>query len=441
MIASIAILIYFLLRKSEKMRLYWLIFVSLILLGQWNWQSVVCIIINIVATFLIGIKIGNAQTKRTRYFLATFGILTQVATLIFIKLISFSSSSSQYETTLIVSTIYIGSSFYILQNISYLVEIYRNNISAESSLLYYFTYSIYFPKLLLGPIERYDKFSNELKTWKSPIQPSRSLYLISMGLFKKLVISARVMGFYHEMQASYVKGQPLLVFASTAFLGLIVLYCDFSAYMNIGQGISLAFGIELTENFNCPYYAKNPVEYWQRWHITLTNWMRDYVYYPIMLASKNIYIAIFITFGAVGLWHGFKKELFLWGIAWGFFQIIYILTRNKFKLIKRIPIQLQNFIGIILTISTAAFIGLYTYHTIFFKRELVNVHSWVDSRGLSLYASNYYLFIFIGLMVTLETLNNKNKSNSFYINSSFLLIFLTSVFMTSSSYLFYYMRL
>ena len=141
------------------------------------------------------------------------------------------------------------------------------------------------------------------------------------------------MSFYQQMRESYPEGTPMFVYWTIAVLGYVTLYVDFSAYMNIGQGVSLLFGIELEENFNRPYMSASPVEYWKRWHMTLSNWVKEYIYYPVLLKFKNINLAIFVSFMLVGAWHGFKKELFFWVLSWCLYQAIYIYLKDK-KIIK-----------------------------------------------------------------------------------------------------------
>jgi D-alanyl-lipoteichoic acid acyltransferase DltB (MBOAT superfamily) len=227
----------------------------------------------------------------------------------------------------------LGLSYYTLQTISYLVDVYRGQLKPESDLVNFALYLAYFPKLLAGPIERARTFLPKLD------QPRRvdnrviaeSVLLIFVGLVRKLVIAdtlaASFLSDVFEIPAKYTP--PELVFWLVIYA--FTLYNDFAGYTDIVRGISGFFGIDLSPNFRAPYFSRNFTEFWKRWHITLSEWLRDYIYYPIRRALSrsnsssrslaNLVVPPLITMLVSGMWHGFSLNMMLWGGLHGFYQI------------------------------------------------------------------------------------------------------------------------
>jgi len=417
---------------NSRIKFNLLLIASLGYLTFWSWQAVLLVVGN---SLLVA---GLAKKIYKNKFILFLGIVIQVSLIVSSRLLFEFKSNEIYQAFIFNSIWFIGVSYYSLQNISYLVDSYfekDNELSWKEILIS----NIYFPKLLVGPIEKPRILSSKIMNPKN-IDIWRSLYLISLGVFKRLVISVRIMSFYQQMRESYPEGTPMFVYWTIAVLGYVTLYVDFSAYMNIGQGVSLLFGIELEENFNRPYMSASPVEYWKRWHMTLSNWVKEYIYYPVLLKFKNINLAIFVSFMLVGAWHGFKKELFFWVLSWCLYQAIYIYLKDK-KIIKMSENYLIRFLYVFLNFNIVAFIGLYSYYLMFFKFEKPIWNVFLDAQGAFLYRENYLLGVFILILLVLENINSKIKSDLFYINASVFLVFLNAVYMFSSSYLFYYMRI
>lgn len=242
--AFLSVGITFLAKKNQKTRLGIIILCGFLFLLKWNWQSALLALMNALLIYWIGQKIETETSQTKRKFLTAGTIVFQILVLFTVRIFSTFSQKPNYETTLVSTTLFIGVAYYALSNISYAIEVYRSNIPAERSAIHFLAYSLYFPKLLLGPIEKYQSFQTRLINPDFTNRSAPALYLISLGLFKKLVISTRIMSFYNEMQASYNGGQPIIVYLTTAVLGFFVVYSDFSAYMNIGQAFSLLLGIE-----------------------------------------------------------------------------------------------------------------------------------------------------------------------------------------------------
>ncbi|MDE6386440.1 MAG: MBOAT family protein [Lachnospiraceae bacterium] len=220
----------------------------------------------------------------------------------------------------------VGISFYILQALGYVFDVYRGETYAEKNFLRYALFVSFFPQLVAGPIER---SKNLLTQLAKPVRLSwhdfcKGLLLIVYGLFCKMVIADRiaiVVNTVYDDSASY----PGMYIAYAAFLFSFQIYCDFYGYSTIARGSSLLFGIKLTDNFNAPYYSGSVKEFWRRWHISLSSWFRDYLYIPLGGNRKGEVrkeCNLLFVFGVSGLWHGASVSFIVWGFLNGLYQVI-----------------------------------------------------------------------------------------------------------------------
>ena len=220
----------------------------------------------------------------------------------------------------------IGISFYIFQTISYLVDVYRGEIRAEKDFGIYAVYISFFPKVMQGPIERGKKLLPQLHTCQSfqYNQASYGLKLMAWGYFKKLVLADGLSVYVNQVYNNLPSYQGFSLILATFFFA-IQLYCDFSGYTDIALGSAKILGINLTQNFRAPYFASSIKDFWGRWHISLSSWLRDYIYIPLggNRVGKIRHAAnIMITFLISGLWHGASWNYILWGGIHGAYQII-----------------------------------------------------------------------------------------------------------------------
>lgn len=219
-----------------------------------------------------------------------------------------------------------GISFFAFQGISYVVDVYRGQLKARTSLLDVALFKAFFPQLVAGPIER---GTHLLPQVENPRVLRLDLvadgfFLIVWGFFKKLVIADNVAVIANKVFVLEQPGFPVLWAGVFAFC--IQIFADFSAYTDIARGTGKLFGINLIENFRHPYLAQTPADFWRRWHISLSTWFRDYVYIPLggnrrgkLFETRNI----MITFLLSGLWHGASWNFVLWGAYWGLLIVIY----------------------------------------------------------------------------------------------------------------------
>lgn len=235
----------------------------------------------------------------------------------------------------------IGISYYSLKAISYLVEVYRGKIKAEKSLVSYSTYLLFFPQIIAGPIDTPDSFLEQIN------QPlvyreeniKKAIVLIATGYMKKLAIANLVAGYVDTIYTSTESRNGLSCLFG-AVLYSMQIYCDFSGYSDISIGVSALFGIQVERNFNCPYLAVSIKDFWRRWHISLSSWLRNYIYIPCGGNKKGTVAKIrntIITFLLSGLWHGAAFTYVFWGIYHGILNCFCkkIVTETKPSGIRR----------------------------------------------------------------------------------------------------------
>ena len=290
--------------------------------------------------FLSGKVINHNKSGRKKLFLAS-GIILVTLILAFFK---YYNSFNQYlvntffsESKQLLPVIYIllpvGLSFHTFQVISYMIEVYRGNIKPEENFYVFSLYVLFFPQLVAGPIERPQNLIPQFReqhTFNFNNFKSGAI-LMAFGFFKKVVIADRlgmvVDGSYNS--AAGQTGSELLI--ATLFYSL-QLYCDFSAYSEIAVGSAKIMGFKLTDNFNTPYFSKSITEFWTRWHISLSTWLRDYLFLPIAFKSIRVlktkifdikpevwsYLAAtMITMFIAGIWHGDTGAFAMWGLLHG----------------------------------------------------------------------------------------------------------------------------
>lgn len=224
----------------------------------------------------------------------------------------------------------IGLSFHTFQSLSYVVEVYRGHQKPIHDLTTYATYVMFFPQLVAGPIERpqnllhqfderhdfdYDRVTSGLKR-------------MAWGFFKKLVVADRLALYVNDVYGSPTSANGLQLTIATVFFAYQI-YCDFSGYSDIAIGSARVLGFRLMENFHNPYHATSIPEFWRRWHISLSTWFRDYVYYPMggnRVAKPRWYLNLMVTFGVSGLWHGANWTFVVWGLLNGTYLVLSAAT-------------------------------------------------------------------------------------------------------------------
>ena len=274
-----------------------------------------------------------AQVKRKKRTLL-FAVIWNIGTLCVLKYTGFvfdsissvlAAAGLSWRLPGVQFLLPLGLSFYTFQTVGYVVDVYRGKYAPDQSLPRYMLFVSFFPQIIQGPISRYDQLAHQLYEGHAfdYTRVTMGLQLILWGLIKKLVLADRLILVSNMIFENYLNYAGFTMFAGGAVYGMYM-YADFSGGIDMVRGISQVFGIELTSNFERPYFAASLSEFWRRWHITLGAWMRDYVFYPVSLSKAfgrlgkktkkwfgtqtgkviPTYLATFLTFMLVGIWQG-----------------------------------------------------------------------------------------------------------------------------------------
>lgn len=306
-----------------------LFIVSIILYASFGWQSLFYIFFSILTSFFA------AKYLQGKYKKLVLGItlIANLAILVFMKFVPYTNFSILVP---------LGISYYTLQVVSYLIDVYKQKYDPEKNFFLYALYITYIPHLFIGPISRYQDMKKRLLT-KHKITPDyfiNGLLRVGWGLMKKFVIAGRT-----AILISTISGNTTEYTGAYALFAMIIysinLYADFSGGIDIVMGVSKMLGIHLKENFDSPYFSQTVQEFWRRWHISLSSWLKDYVYIPLGGNRKGTFrknINLLITFVVSGLWHGVNY------IVWGLFHGILVMFGDKMKTKWKILNRLLTFL-------------------------------------------------------------------------------------------------
>lgn len=334
----IVFFIYFVL--PSRIRYLWLLAASYFFYMRTDFRYLSLLVTITLFSYGSGIAIEWSKTHISSIFskgILVFAIICNLGILGYFKytnfvlgnlneIMTFLHISKQYPLTDTLLTL--GISFIIFQSISYTIDIYREIIPVEKNIFKFALYLAFFPKLISGPIER---AGDILKQIHNPVPFSlqnlkEGLCLILMGLFYKLVFSDNIAAIINPVFVSYEDYSGIQI-ALSLILFLLQLYGDFNGYSYIALGSAKALGFQLSNNFEAPFYSESVSEFWRRWHITLNNWFRDYLYIPLG-GSRNgtlrTCLNTFIVFLLSGLWHGAEWTYLIWGALNG----CYVVAEN-----------------------------------------------------------------------------------------------------------------
>lgn len=246
----------------------------------------------------------------------------------------------------------IGISFYTFQTMSYTIDVYRGNVTAQHNLISFGMYVCMFPQLIAGPIVRYSDIQNEINTRKTSISLCASgMQRFLLGLGKKVLLANQIGALWDEISSLQTGDLSMALAWLGALSYTFQIYFDFSGYSDMAIGLGEMFGFHFPENFNYPYESKSITEFWRRWHMTLSGWFREYVYIPLGGNQKgparqifNLLIVWFLT----GLWHGAGWNFILWGLY--FFVLLTLEKLFLLNVLNRLPSFLQRLYALFLIV-------------------------------------------------------------------------------------------
>lgn len=328
----------------QKYRYLWLLVASYYFYMQWNPAYIFLLLSSTLITYVGGLVLEKTVTERKRKICLFICLVINLAVLGYFKyanlfmgylnkaIVIAGHEEIPWDNAIILP---VGISFFTLQALGYLIDVYRKDIYAEHNFFRYALFISFFPQLVAGPIER---SKNLLKQLAVPYRFSyenlrRGLMIMLYGFFLKVVIADRTAIFVDAVynNANAYPGFYILV---ATVLFAIQIYCDFYGYSTIAKGTALTMGIKLMDNFNAPYFSKSIKEFWRRWHISLSTWFRDYLYIPLGGNRKGIvrkYANLMIVFAVSGLWHGASLSFVIWGVLHGLYQVLGGLFRSFYK--------------------------------------------------------------------------------------------------------------
>jgi alginate O-acetyltransferase complex protein AlgI len=384
-----------------------LLVASYVFYGYWDWRFLSLIALSTVIDYWCGIGIATRPTLKKRFLTAS--VVSNLGILFTFKYFGFFQESFAAVLNAVGMPIHpatlsivlpVGISFYTFQTMSYTIDIYRGNLEPSRDFLDFALFVSFFPQLVAGPIERAVNLLPQFtrRRYVTTEQIREGLWLILWGYFKKVYIADNVSQVVEAAFASGASGT-----GASALIGVyafaVQIYCDFSGYSDIARGLSKLMGIELMVNFNLPYFAKNPSDFWRRWHISLSTWLRDYLYIPLggnRGGTFRMYRNLFLTMLLGGLWHGAAWTFVAWGVFHGslliFYRLLPKISIDKSKLVAKVAdvaavVMMFHFtcIGWLLfraeSLSQAAtmFVSVFTR----FNFDLAAHHSLMTVLGLS----------------------------------------------------------
>lgn len=347
----IVLLLYFVLPKKCKWPM--LLIASYYFYMCYQAELVFLIAGTTLISWLASRRIEKTEKPGLRRFWLALTLVVCLGVLFFYKYFNFLSGSVTGLVRLFGGTpsdvtlnliLPVGISFYTFQTLSYVIDVYRGDIRTEKNFFFYALFVSFFPQLVAGPIERPDNLIPQLRethTFERENALRGSVYMI-LGFFKKVVVADGLSVYVDAVYNNVAEATgPAVLLATVLFA--VQIYCDFSGYTDIATGCARVMGIRLMKNFDHPYMATSVKEFWSRWHISLSSWLKDYLYIPLggnRRGTARTYFNIMVVFLASGLWHGANWTYVVWGGLHGLYQCIGRATwKTREKLLGRMHLD------------------------------------------------------------------------------------------------------
>lgn len=379
---------YFLL--PHRYRWAWLLAASCWFYMAFIPQYILILGVTITVDYFAGLGLEKFTGRKKRWVLMA-SIFANIGMLSFFKYFNFANQNLSalanflgwnYPIHSLSIILPIGLSFHTFQSLSYTIEVYRGHQKAERHFGYLALYVMYYPQLVAGPIERPQNILHQLHE-EHHFEYQRvtdGLKRMAWGMFKKVVIADRMVLFVNPVYADPASHNgPALVLATLAFA--IQIYCDFSGYSDIALGSAQVMGVRLMKNFDHPYFARSIAEFWQRWHISLSTWFRDYLYIPLggnRVSRPRWMVNIFVTFLISGLWHGANWTYVIWGALHGTYFLLSALTESARARLASL-LGLSSWPRLRTALSTLTTFALVSFAWIFFRAASLRDAIYISS--------------------------------------------------------------
>ena len=341
----IVFLLYWFVFRPRRLQNLFVVMASYVFYGWWDWRFLLLIAFTSLCSYTSGVMIEKYEgNKKAQKWVSAANITINVLILCVFKYFNFFMENFEalmhsigYHPDWVTLDIIlpVGISFYTFQALSYTIDVYRKKLPATHDIIEFFAYICFFPQLVAGPIERATNLLPQFQAERR-LDYSKAvdgLRQMLWGFFKKMVVADNCALAVEQIWRGYEHETGLLLLIGVV-LFTIQIYCDFSGYSDIAIGCSRLFGFNLMRNFKFPYFSRSIPEFWRNWHISLTTWMRDYIYFPLggSRCKKSKAIRnVFIVWGVSGLWHGANWTYVCWGLYHAILLTIYNLLNINTK--------------------------------------------------------------------------------------------------------------
>lgn len=393
---------YFL--PTKKSKNIFLLLASYFFYGYWDWRFCLLLLFSTLVDFHIGRLLFATSKDSKRKLLVSISLISNLGVLGFFKYFNFFIDSFEavfanwgYHLDFLHLNIIlpVGISFYTFQTLSYTLDIYRKKLEPTQNLIDFGLFVAFFPQLVAGPIERAAALLPQLSKKLKPnrLQIKEGVVLITTGLFRKVMIGDTAGRFADHIFGNLELYKSIEIIAALILFS-IQIYADFSGYSKMARGTAKLLGVELMINFKQPYLSKNITEFWRRWHISLSFWLRDYLYISLggnRFGIKRTYVNLMITMLLGGLWHGASWNFVIWGALHGLYLTIHkiFLDNKRIDATNMSRISFRSILNIIFTNLLVLFTWLFFRSTswdgtLLFLRKIIY---WESSEYSSLFIS------------------------------------------------------
>lgn len=403
--------------KTRKFRNIFLLLASLFFYAWGEPVFVFLMMFSIVISWFVGMKISDCTSPKVRKRFIVAGSAYHIVILFVFKYLTFLCEQLgillNKDLSAIEIALPIGISFFTFQMMSYLFDVYYGNAHVQKNVLNLALYVSLFPQLIAGPIVRYKTIENEINNRKETIEDfENGVRRFVIGIAKKVMIADYLGEFVDRI---FTASNSTELVALTAWIGAIAytlqIYLDFSAYSDMAIGLGNCFGFHFPENFKYPYISTSVSEFWKRWHISLTDWFRNYVYIPLggnRVPRRRHIINICVVWCLTGLWHGANWTFLLWGVIFAAFQLMekYVYSVEKW------PIAIRYvYTMLIVTLNWVIFRSDSVSNAFRFIASMFGVAGFVDANAI-LYLQSSAITIVIGIIVSLPVVGFVRKCMS-----------------------------
>ncbi|MCW5203978.1 MBOAT family protein [Desulfobulbus sp. US4] len=305
--------------------------------GAWDYRFLLLLLLTVVVDYSASRLIYSSGEEKRRKRILLFSVLVNLGVLCYFKYANFFLENAllllnnigiQVDSISLQIILPVGISFYTFQSMSYTIDVFRGRVAPASNIMDYALYVSFFPQLVAGPIERSTHLLPQILSPRSVSfeKIQTGFYYIACGLFLKIFMADNLARLVNPVFAAS-DPQTGFCYLLTGYAFAFQIYGDFAGYSWIAKGLGAIFGFEIMDNFNLPYFSKNPQEFWRRWHVSLSSWLRDYLYIPLG-GNRNGQVRtvrnLFLTMLLGGLWHGAKMTF----VAWGFFHAVLLALHH-----------------------------------------------------------------------------------------------------------------